>query len=176
MIIIKAQFPSSEMWIRALEHGDPYAFVAVLLSQLHRTRQRRVVKIEIMYSQAQREEHVSSSSLEAQLATRKCGRLRRISSSRHNSPRQKCGFVPWNTVTHTHLWLYFYLRQLPLVFRFRCWIHQFRGDHAHMVNLLSQIWTVVATSRGLQVSSESSLYHRVDIDWTRPPLKRVLIS
>jgi hypothetical protein len=37
-IIIKAQFPSSGMWIRALEHGDPYAFVAVLLSQLHNIR------------------------------------------------------------------------------------------------------------------------------------------
>ncbi|KXG51548.1 uncharacterized protein PGRI_089410 [Penicillium griseofulvum] len=34
--------------------------------------------------------------------------------------------------------------------------------------------SVVATSRGLQVSSETSLYRRVDIDWTRPPLKRVL--
>ncbi|KAJ6179608.1 hypothetical protein N7519_010069 [Penicillium mononematosum] len=37
-IIAKAQFPSSEMWIHALEHGDPYAFVAVLLSQLHNIR------------------------------------------------------------------------------------------------------------------------------------------
>ena len=34
--------------------------------------------------------------------------------------------------------------------------------------------SVVATSRGLQVSSEGSLYRQVDIDWTRPPLKRVL--
>ena len=32
-IITKAQFPSSKMWIHALEHGDPYAFMAVLLSQ-----------------------------------------------------------------------------------------------------------------------------------------------
>lgn len=30
--------------------------------------------------------------------------------------------------------------------------------------------SVVATSRGLQVSSESSLYRQVDIDWTGPPL------
>ncbi|CAI7633805.1 unnamed protein product [Penicillium viridicatum] len=37
-IITKAQFPSSEMWIHALENGDPYAFVAVLLSQLHNLR------------------------------------------------------------------------------------------------------------------------------------------
>ncbi|KAF7524578.1 hypothetical protein PCG10_005604 [Penicillium crustosum] len=37
-IIIKAQFPSSEMWIHALESGDPYAFVSVLLSQLHNLR------------------------------------------------------------------------------------------------------------------------------------------
>ena len=37
-IITKAQFPSSEKWIHALEHGDPYAFVAVLLSQLHNLR------------------------------------------------------------------------------------------------------------------------------------------
>ncbi|KAJ5185873.1 hypothetical protein N7491_006257 [Penicillium cf. griseofulvum] len=37
-IIIKAQFPSPEKWIYALEHGDPYAFVAVLLSQLHNLR------------------------------------------------------------------------------------------------------------------------------------------
>ncbi|KAJ6138144.1 hypothetical protein N7471_004630 [Penicillium samsonianum] len=37
-IITKAQFPSSKIWIHALEHGDPYAFVAVLLSQLHNVR------------------------------------------------------------------------------------------------------------------------------------------
>lgn len=37
-IITKAQFPSSKKWIHALEHGDPYAFVAVLLSQLHNLR------------------------------------------------------------------------------------------------------------------------------------------
>lgn len=34
-IITKAQFPSLANWIYALENGDPYAFVAVLLSQLH---------------------------------------------------------------------------------------------------------------------------------------------
>ena len=34
--------------------------------------------------------------------------------------------------------------------------------------------SVVATSRGLQVSSEASLYRQIGIDWTRPPLKRVL--
>lgn len=34
-IITKAQFPSLDNWIYALENGDPYAFVAVLLSQLH---------------------------------------------------------------------------------------------------------------------------------------------
>jgi hypothetical protein len=76
-IIIKAQFPSSEMWIRALEHA---------------------------------------SSLEAQLATRKCGRVAATvyyEVEKEVQPqmrmRQKCGFVPWNTVTHTHLWLYFFL-------------------------------------------------------------------
>ncbi|CAI7581222.1 unnamed protein product [Penicillium glandicola] len=37
-IISEAQFPSLEMWIHALEHGDPYAFVAVLVSQLHNLR------------------------------------------------------------------------------------------------------------------------------------------
>ncbi|KAJ5161066.1 hypothetical protein N7492_006458 [Penicillium capsulatum] len=37
-IIIMAQFPSPTKWINALEHGDPYAFVAVLLSQLHNLR------------------------------------------------------------------------------------------------------------------------------------------
>ncbi|KAJ5960137.1 uncharacterized protein N7479_007287 [Penicillium vulpinum] len=37
-IITKAQFPSSNKWIHALEHGNPYAFVAVLLSQLHNLR------------------------------------------------------------------------------------------------------------------------------------------
>ncbi|KAJ5651643.1 hypothetical protein N7507_009069 [Penicillium longicatenatum] len=34
-IITKVQFPSPAKWIHALENGDPYAFVAVLLSQLH---------------------------------------------------------------------------------------------------------------------------------------------
>ncbi|KAJ5359784.1 hypothetical protein N7517_008975 [Penicillium concentricum] len=37
-IITKAQFSSPNMWIHALEEGDPYAFVAVLLSQLHNLR------------------------------------------------------------------------------------------------------------------------------------------
>ncbi|KAJ5827878.1 hypothetical protein N7447_004641 [Penicillium robsamsonii] len=49
-----------------------------------------------------------------------------------------------------------------------CWVH--------ILDQISQFDTasVVATSRGLQVSSESSLYRKIDIDWTRPPLKRVL--
>ncbi|KAJ5770676.1 uncharacterized protein N7511_002727 [Penicillium nucicola] len=34
-IVTKAQFPSLAKWICALEKGDPYAFVAVILSQLH---------------------------------------------------------------------------------------------------------------------------------------------
>lgn len=33
-IVIRAQFPAIETWIHALENGNPYAFVAVLLSQL----------------------------------------------------------------------------------------------------------------------------------------------
>jgi hypothetical protein len=37
-IVNKAQFPSPEKWIHALENGDPYAFVAILLSQLHNLR------------------------------------------------------------------------------------------------------------------------------------------
>ncbi|KAJ5159317.1 uncharacterized protein N7500_008968 [Penicillium coprophilum] len=37
-IITEAEFSSPEMWIHALEKGDPYAFVAVLLSQLHNLR------------------------------------------------------------------------------------------------------------------------------------------
>lgn len=37
-IITKAEFPSQTKWIDAIEHGDPYAFVAILLSQLHNLR------------------------------------------------------------------------------------------------------------------------------------------
>jgi len=38
----------------------------------------------------------------------------------------------------------------------------------------SDIASVGATSRSLQISSEESLYRQVDLDWTKPPLKRVL--
>ncbi|KGO71947.1 hypothetical protein PITC_026670 [Penicillium italicum] len=49
-----------------------------------------------------------------------------------------------------------------------CWVQ--------ILDLLSpsDIASIVATSRDLQISSQRSLYHRIDIDWTRPPLKRVL--
>lgn len=41
-IVVRAQFPLSEKWIQALELGDPYAFVAILLSQLHNLRSLRL--------------------------------------------------------------------------------------------------------------------------------------
>ncbi|KAJ5997661.1 hypothetical protein N7522_009321 [Penicillium canescens] len=41
-IVARAQFPSPEKWIQALELGDPYAFVAILLSQLHNLRSLRL--------------------------------------------------------------------------------------------------------------------------------------
>ena len=41
-IITREQFPSPEKWTEALENGDPYAFVAVLLSQLHNLRSLRL--------------------------------------------------------------------------------------------------------------------------------------
>ncbi|KAJ5543641.1 hypothetical protein N7513_007149 [Penicillium frequentans] len=41
-IVVRAQFPSSERWIQALNLGDPYAFVAILLSQLHNLRSLRL--------------------------------------------------------------------------------------------------------------------------------------
>lgn len=37
-IVIRSQLPSLQMWIDALENGDPYAFVAIVISQLHNLR------------------------------------------------------------------------------------------------------------------------------------------
>ncbi|KAJ5392233.1 hypothetical protein N7509_007723 [Penicillium cosmopolitanum] len=41
-IVSRAQFPSPERWMQALDQGDPYAFVAITLSQLHNLRSLRL--------------------------------------------------------------------------------------------------------------------------------------
>ncbi|CAI7678927.1 unnamed protein product [Penicillium pancosmium] len=41
-IVSQAQFPSPERWMQALDQGDPNAFVAITLSQLHNLRSLRL--------------------------------------------------------------------------------------------------------------------------------------
>ncbi|CAI7596003.1 unnamed protein product [Penicillium pancosmium] len=41
-IVSRAQFPSPQRWMQALDQGDPYAFVAIILSQLHNLRSLRL--------------------------------------------------------------------------------------------------------------------------------------
>ncbi|KAJ6136616.1 hypothetical protein N7512_001776 [Penicillium capsulatum] len=41
-IVCHAQFPAAPTWTYALENGDPYAFVAILLSQLHHLQSQRL--------------------------------------------------------------------------------------------------------------------------------------
>ncbi|KAJ5287249.1 hypothetical protein N7478_002935 [Penicillium angulare] len=41
-IVIRSQLPSSEVWIDALENGNPYAFAAIIISQLHNLRSLRL--------------------------------------------------------------------------------------------------------------------------------------
>ncbi|CAI7595869.1 unnamed protein product [Penicillium pancosmium] len=41
-IVLRSQLPSSKSWIDALENGNPYAFVAIIVSQLHNLRSLRL--------------------------------------------------------------------------------------------------------------------------------------
>lgn len=41
-IVSRARFPSPERWMQALDQGDPYAYVAIALSQLHNLRSLRL--------------------------------------------------------------------------------------------------------------------------------------
>lgn len=41
-IVSRAQFPSPQRWMQALDQGDPYAFVAITLSQLHNLQSLRL--------------------------------------------------------------------------------------------------------------------------------------